>query len=61
MAAGWSFTTQSVGLTPSMIRGSAIDDPGLVNVTFRYTGPEVHVNGTGLLFAGFQLILPLTV
>jgi hypothetical protein len=55
-AANWSSVTQSLGVTPSTIDGSSFDDPTLENVTFSYTGPVVHANGTDLLLSGFQII-----
>ena len=56
---GWSVTTQNVGVTPSSINGSTIDDPNIVNVTFTYTGPVVHANGTTVAFTGFQIVSTL--
>jgi hypothetical protein len=55
-AAGWSATTQFVGVTPSCILGSAFDSPTLVNVTFNYTGPVLHGNNTTINIGGFQII-----
>ena len=55
-AAGWSATTQSIGITPSTINGATFDDPAIVNVTFRYTGPVVHANGVTVSFSGFQIV-----
>ena len=55
-ASGWAVTTQNAGVTPSTINGSTIDNPQIVNVTFRYTGPVVHANGATVAFSGFQIV-----
>ena len=55
-ASGWFVTTQNVGITPSTINGSSIDNPAIVNVTFTYTGPVVHANGSTVSFTGFQIV-----
>jgi hypothetical protein len=54
--ANFSVTEQLVGLTPSTINGGSIDDPSLINVTFSYTGPVVHANGSDVTFSGFQIV-----
>jgi MYXO-CTERM domain-containing protein len=53
-AAGWSESTQLVGVTPSTINGSSIDSPSAPNVTFTYTGPVVSGPAT---IAGFQIVV----
>jgi hypothetical protein len=55
-AANWFATLQFTGITPSNITGSVFDNPGIVNVTFFYTGPVVHSNGSLVSFSGFQII-----
>jgi hypothetical protein len=52
-AAGWGVSIQLTGLTPSSI---SAPDGGLVNVTFTYTGPVVHANGTTVDFTGFTVV-----
>jgi hypothetical protein len=54
--ANWSASISSLGTTPSTINGSSFDDPSVTNLTFIYTGPVVHANGTDLTFTGFQII-----
>jgi PEP-CTERM motif-containing protein len=58
-AANWFATLQFTGITPSSINGSAFDNPGLVNVTFFYTGPVIHANGSLVTFSGFQIVSSL--
>lgn len=57
-AASWTPSFQPLGLTPSSIPTS-FDSAGLPNVTFAYTGPVVHANGTTLMISGFQIISTL--
>jgi hypothetical protein len=57
---GWTATTQLTGLTPSSINGSSVDDPSVVNVTFGYTGPIVHANGTDLFLGTFPIVSTLS-
>jgi hypothetical protein len=60
--ADWFATIQFLGITPSTINASFIDDPNVVNVTFFYTGPVVHGTNSGVAgvsFAGFQIISTL--
>lgn len=59
-APNWFSTLQFSGVTPSSISGATIDNPGLVNVTFFYTGPVVHAGGTTLNITGFQVISSLS-
>ena len=58
-APGWLVSTQNVGVTPSSINGSTIDNPNIVNVTFTYTGPVVHANGSTVPFTGFRVVSTL--
>jgi PEP-CTERM motif len=58
-AANWFATLQFAGITPSSINGGTFDDPAMVNVTFFYTGPVVHGNGSQVAFSGFQIISSL--
>ena len=43
--AGWTLTTSNTGLTPSSIVGGSIDSPGVLNLTFTYTGGNVQGPG----------------
>jgi hypothetical protein len=52
---GWFATVQTTGITPSTVSG-AFDDPGLVNVTFFYTGPVVMAQGTEIPLTGFEIV-----
>ena len=54
-ATGWGASIQPTGTTPSTINGPPIDDPGVLNVTFFYTGPEIDAGGVELSFTGFQI------
>jgi hypothetical protein len=58
-ASGWFFTIQNLGLTPSSINASVFDNAAIVNVTFSYTGPVVHANGSTLPITGFQIVSTL--
>jgi PEP-CTERM motif-containing protein len=58
-AANWFSTLQFTGITPSSINGGTFDNPSVVNVTFFYTGPVVHANGSQVTFSGFQIISSL--
>ena len=58
-ASGWQVSAQNVGVTPSSINGSTIDNPIDVNVTFTYTGPIVHANGSIVAINGFQIVSTL--
>jgi hypothetical protein len=53
-APGWGVAVQNVGSTPSTL--SPTDNPAIPNVTFFYTGPVVHGNGSTVVFSGFQII-----
>lgn len=53
LPAGWSAVTSLLGTTPSAITQQVIDNPGIVNVTFFYTGPVVDGDVT---IRGFQLV-----
>lgn len=53
LPADWTFSIQNTGITPSLINGSAFDDPTVPNVTFTYSGPVVDGPAT---FSGFQII-----
>ena len=55
-APNWNATTQNIGITPSTINGATFDDATIVNVTFHYTGPVVHANGSTVSFTGFQIV-----
>lgn len=55
-ASGWSMVSQLVGVTPSSISGTAIDNPALTNVTFEYSGPLVAASGSILSTVGFQVV-----
>jgi hypothetical protein len=54
--ADWNASVQFVGLTPSNICGTCIDNPILPNITFAYTGPVVSANGVDVAMDGFQII-----
>jgi len=56
VSSGWMVSVQNVGITPSNINGASIDNPSIVNVTFTYTGPIVHANGSTVIFSGFQIV-----
>ena len=58
-ASGWFVTVQNLGLTPSGINASGFDNAAIVNVTFSYTGPVVHANGSTLPIPGFQIVSTL--
>lgn len=53
-APNWGVAVQNVGITPSLL--SPTDNPAIPNVTFIYTGPVVHGNGSTVVFGGFQII-----
>jgi PEP-CTERM motif len=55
-APNWFATIQFTGITPSTINGVTIDNSAIANVSFFYTGPVVHANGTTLNITGFQVI-----
>ena len=44
--AGWSFTTDKVGPTPTLV--TPTDDPMVPNLSFKYTGPTIDAGQTGL-------------
>ena len=52
-SAGWSVSTQALGITPSSINATTFDSAMLMNVTFMYTGPVVPGPDT---FTGFQVV-----
>jgi hypothetical protein len=55
-ATDWAVTTQPLGRTPSTI-SAAFDDPGIMNVTFFYTGPIVTTSGgVPTVFSSFQIV-----
>jgi hypothetical protein len=59
-AAGWTFSHQLNGLTPSAI-STATDNGALVNVTFSYTSSTiVHANGSIVIFSGFEIVSTLS-
>ncbi len=41
----WTVTTAATGTTPSTIVGTAVDDPGIINVTFNYGQFAPNVQG----------------
>lgn len=51
--APWAITIQLVGVTPSTIQGSSLDNPNLFNVSFFYNGPVIPGPAT---FPGFSII-----
>lgn len=52
----WISSIQTLGLSPSLLCGSCVDDPTLPNVTFMYTGPVIQADGVDVPFDGFQII-----
>jgi PEP-CTERM motif len=52
MPAGWSAVENLVGVTPSTTNQPLIDNPGIINVTFFYTGPVVSGDA---VIKGFQI------
>lgn len=58
--ADWTFTVQSVGVTPSNINGAGIDDPNMLNVTFFYHGPGDSNRGLPVIVSGFQIVSSVT-
>jgi len=52
-AAGWTVSTQDLGITPSSIDAGTFDSPMLMNVTFMYAGPVVPGPDT---LTGFQIV-----
>lgn len=62
LPANWSFTTANLGQTPSDVL--PIDDPGILNITFTYTGPTLNfddnpANNTELTFGTFDILSTL--
>lgn len=58
VAAGWTASTAFVGVTPSDVL--PVDDPGMINITFTYSGPTLNfdadpANNVELTFAPFVL------
>jgi hypothetical protein len=53
LPSGWGVSFNAVGLTPSTLTGLVPDDPGIFNVTFKYTGPVVQGPVT---ITGFDVI-----
>ena len=53
LPAGWSAVENLLGVTPSAVTQQVVDNPGVVNVTFYYTGPVVNGDAT---ITGFKLV-----
>src|SRR3954470_497589 len=54
---GWTSSIQNTGITPSLINGSAFDNPVIPNITFTYTGSPFAGPAT---ITGFNVISNLS-
>ncbi len=54
--AGWGWSDQVTGITPSNVNATPFDSASLVNVTFFYTGPVESAGGVVVPITGFQIV-----